>query len=228
MRPDLLIVGDSHSAALHEAALARGMTSEMLYISGNFWHENQMRPHRTQGVSAPYRRGLNRKIAEFNGRVGGSAFARDVPVLASIGYHLGRLVPLFSRHGHTPDAAHMAGNDALLFVSDDFLLSYVLHHRDNLFRLLRFGGQHATMTVIAPPLIQTDPVALHVARRITAVLRKHGLTVFDPRDEEDWADRPLPDDLRAPDGVHGNAAYGAEVLRRLSERGLLDPAPATA
>ncbi len=221
MRPDLLILGDSHTAALQEAAVAQGLRSEMLYISGNFWHENQMRPHRGQGISTPHRRGLNRKIIEFNARIDGSAFPADVPVLASIGYHLGRLVPLLARHGHTPDPAHLAATDDALFVTDDFLLAYLMHHRDSLFRLLRFGAQTARLTVIAPPLVQTDPTALYVARRITQVLRGAGLTVFDPREEPDWADTPLPEHLRAPDGVHGNAAYGAEVLDRLAARGLL-------
>lgn len=228
MHPDLLIIGDSHTAALQEAAVARGLRSEMLYISGNFWHENQMRPNRAHGLAQPHRRGLNRRIVDFTTQAGGPAFRRDVPVLASIGYHLGRLVPLFSRHGHTPDAAHFAENDGLLFVTDDFLMSYILHHRDNLFRLLRYGAQNAKLTVVAPPMIQTDPVALYIGRRITTALRKHGLTVFDPRDEEDWAGGPLPEHLRAPDGVHGNAAYGAEVLDRLSRRGLLTADPATA
>ena len=39
MQPDVLIVGDSHTAALHEAAVARGLASRLLYINGNFWHE---------------------------------------------------------------------------------------------------------------------------------------------------------------------------------------------
>lgn len=228
MHPDLLIIGDSHTAALHEAALARGLKPGLLYISGNFWHENQMRPNRAHGLTQPHRRGLNRRIIDFTEQTGGPAFRKDVPVLASIGYHLGRLVPLFSRHGHTPDAAQFGQDDAHLFVSDDFLMSYILHHRDTLFRVLRYGAQNAKLTVVAPPMIQTDPVALYIGRRITSALRKHGLTVFDPRDEEDWADRPLPEHLRAQDGVHGNAAYGAEVLDRLSHRGLLTVDPATA
>lgn len=221
MRPDLLIVGDSHSAALQEAAIARGLRSEMLYISGNLWHENKMRPHPSQGLSTPHRRGLNRRIAEFSAKVQGSAFPKDIPVLASIGYHLGRLVPPFQRHGHSPDPAHAGVTEDALFVSDAFLLSYIFHHRNSLFRLLRLAGQDANLLVIAPPMIQSDPVALYFAARITRILRDHGIAVFDPREEPDWADKPLPDHLRAPDGVHGNAAYGAEVLSRLFDRDLI-------
>ena len=155
MRPDLLIVGDSHSAALQEAAIARGLRSEMLYISGNLWHENKMRPHPTQGLSTPHRRGLNRRIAEFSAKVQGSAFPKDIPVLASIGYHLGRLVPPFQRHGHSPDPAHAGVTEDALFVSDAFLLSYIFHHRNSLFRLLRLAGQDANLLVIAPPMIHS-------------------------------------------------------------------------
>ncbi|WP_435257856.1 hypothetical protein ACSBLW_17380 [Thioclava sp. FR2] len=221
MRPDLLIIGDSHTAALQEAAIARGLRSEMLYISGNFWHENKMRPHPDYGLTTPHRRGLNRRIAEFSQTVEGSAFPKDIPVLASIGYHLGRLVPLFSRHGHSPDPSHAAVTEEALFVSDAFLVAYIFSHRNSLFRLLRLGGLDANLLVIAPPMIQTDPVALYFAARITRILRDHGIAVFDPREEPDWADQPLPENLRAPDGVHGNEAYGAEVLARIFDRDLI-------
>lgn len=222
MRPELLIVGDSHTAALQEAAIARGMRSEMLYISGNFWHENKMRPHPTQGLAIPHRRGLNRKVAEFAESVGGTVFPKDLPVLASIGYHLGRLVPRFARNGHTPDPNHALADEDLLFVSDAFLTAYIFHHRNSLYRLLRLAGQNANLLVIAPPMVQADPVALYFAARITRILREHGITVFDPREEPDWADRPLPEQLRAPDGVHGNAAYGEEVLSRIFGRNLIN------
>lgn len=221
MRPDLLIVGDSHTAALQEAAIARGLDSKMLYISGNFWHENRMRPHPTLGLSSQHRRGLNRRIAEFAEEAGGSAFPKDIPVLASIGYHLGRLVPPLSRHGHSPSPDHVAADEGALFLSDAFLTGYIFHHRNSLFRLLRLASQNANLLVIAPPMIQTDPVALHVGARITRILRDHGIAVFDPREEADWADRPLPEALRAPDGVHGNAAYGEEVLERIFDRELI-------
>lgn len=221
MRPDLLIVGDSHTAALQEAAVARGLQSSMLYISGNFWHENRMRPHPTMGLSSQNRRGLNLRIAAFSKEIGGSVFPKDIPVLASIGYHLGRLVPPFARYGHSPAPIHAAGDEGALFVSDAFLTGYIFHHRNSLFRLLRLAGQNANLLVVAPPMIQTDPVALHVAGRITRILRDHGIAVFDPREEPDWADRPLPEALRAPDGVHGNAAYGEEVLRRVLGRELI-------
>ncbi len=218
MRPDLLIVGDSHTAALYEAAKARGLDARLLYLSGNFWHENRMRVHPTAGLSAAYRRPLQRQVQAFAEEAGGSVFPPGVPVLASIGYHLGRLVPPFARHGHTPvDDPDGDG----LFVSDAFLRGYILHNRGALLRILRRAARQADLVVVAPPLIQTDPVSLHFARTITALLTEAGVRVFDPRQEPDWGDKPLPEALRSPDGVHGNATYGEQVLTRLFDRGLI-------
>lgn len=221
MQPDLLVVGDSHTAALHEGALAGGLRSELLYISGNLWHENKMMRHQTQGLAAPYRPGVNRSIAAFAKKVGGSVFPPETPIMASIGFHLGRLAPMLKRTGHSPDAEHVRQDESLLFVSDAFLTSYIFAHRDSLFRVLRFAKQKADLVVVAPPIIHADPVTLRFAARITAILRGNGIQVFDPREEEDWAGKPLPEHFRAPDMVHGNAVYGAEVLARIFARGLI-------
>jgi hypothetical protein len=221
MQPDLVIVGDSHTAALHEGAIAGGLRSELLYISGNHWHENKMLRHQTQGLAAPYRPGLNRIIAAFAKKVGGTVFPADIPVLASIGYHLGRLSPMLKRTGHSPDAEEVAEDESLLFLSEAFLTSYIFSHRDSLFRVLRFARQKSEMIVVAPPIIRADPVSLHLAARITSILRANGIQVFDPREEADWSGKSLPEHFRAPDMVHGNADYGAEVLARIFDRGLL-------
>lgn len=221
MRPDLLIVGDSHTGALHEAAKARGLDARLLYISGNFWHENRIRHDPRRGLSAGYRPGLNRKVLDFAVESGGgSVLPEGVPILASFGYHLGRLAPVFARQGHTPDAVHAEVEDRL-FVSSAFLDAYIQARRGTLLRILRLAGRRADLVVVAPPLIQTDPVAMRFADRITAFLTDHGIRVFDPRQEADWARQPLSAALRAPDGVHGNAAYGEQVLQRVTARGLL-------
>lgn len=218
---DLVIVGDSHTAALQEAALAQGIASKMLYISGNFWHEGRMRFNAELGLSAAYRPGLHRRIRALAAELGGPVFPRDVPVIASFGYHLGRIVPLFARAGHTPDLADFEAVPDRLFASSALVDAFLHHHRGALWRILRLAAQGCPLVVVAPPIVQPDPVAMHLAGLITDRLTALGLKVFDPRREPDWAGKPLPDDWRTADGVHGNAAYGAEVLRRLTDRGLL-------
>lgn len=220
MPPDIMIVGDSHSAALNEAAIARGMRPNLLYISGNFWHEGKFRWHPATGLNAAYRSSLQAQIRAAGADTGGTVFPRDVPVIACFGYHLGRLAPPFARHGHTPDAGDAAARENALFVSDAFLRAYMKHHRGSLLRVLRLASLASELVVVAPPVVQPDPVAMRMAAIITETLRATGVRVFDPREEPDWQG-PLPDHLRSADGVHGNVAYGAEVLVRLFDRGLI-------
>lgn len=217
---DLVIIGDSHSAALQMAASARGLSAKMLYLSGNFWHENKMMHDRVRGISATYRRGLQRQIEAFADDLGGTVFPANVPILASFGYHLGRLVPLLTRHHHS-----LLPLSDQIYLSDSFINAYLLYHRGGLYRLLRLAARRADVIVVAPPLVQADPIAREVARRITTTLQGYGLRVFDPDREPDWAGAPLPVELRSADQVHGNAAYGEEVLSRLEARGLLKLQP---
>lgn len=221
MSPELLIIGDSHTAALQQAAQARGIASQMLYLSGNFWHDGRIRWSRKTGIAATWRPAVQARIAEAAAAAGGTVFPRGVPILASFGYHLGRLAPLFGRHGHTPDVADAAARDEALFVSDAFLHAYLHAHRGPLLRILRLAARTCDVVVVAPPVVQADPVALRMAGAITAMLRGSGVRVFDPRTEADWDGQPLPDHLRSDDGVHGNAAYGDWVLGRLFDRGLI-------
>lgn len=221
MRPDLVIVGDSHTGALQEAALARGLASRVLCISGNFWHEGRVRFDARLGLSAGPRPRYNRLIQGVAEDLGGSVFPRDVPVIASIGYHLGRLVPRFLRYGHTPDAQDFAADPSRLFGSSALVDAYIAHHRRALWRTLRFAAQVCPLVVVAPPVAQADPASMRFAAVITDRLLELGLTVFDPRRDTDLAGNPFPPEWRAADGQHGNAAYGEVVLRRLTEKGLL-------
>ncbi len=212
----LVMIGDSHCAALYQAAQRQEMPCKMLYLSGNHWHENRIRAHRLRGLWAGYRPGLQHQIDAFAAGLGGSVFPQGAVVLASFGFHLGRLVPLLRRFGHTGTI-----ETDRLFLSQGFLEGFISHHRGQLHRALRHAHQQCRLVVMAPPVVQDDPLALHVTDLVVNMLRRQGLVVFSPQEEPDWQGRPLPAFLRGPDGVHGNAAYGAEVLNRLQIKGLL-------
>lgn len=215
----LVLIGDSHCAALYQGAQMQGIACKMLYLSGNHWHENRIRAHRLRGLWAGYRPGLQQQIDAFAAGLGGSVFPQGAVVLASFGFHLGRLVPLLRRFGHAgrvePDR---------LFLTQGFLESFISHHRGQLHRALRHGHGQCRLVVMAPPVMQEDPLALHVTDLLVNMLRKQGLMVFSPQEEPAWQGRPLPASLRAADGVHGTAAYGAELLRCLQVKGLLPEA----
>lgn len=221
MRPDLIIVGDSHCGALHSAARAAGIQSEMFFLSGNHWHENQMRPHKRWGLMSQNRRPINRTISNFCDTIGGSIFSDQTPVLASIGYHLGRMVPPFTRNGHTSSIDQAIDSDDALYVSNAFVDAFIEAKRGQLLNLLRWADRRCDLTVIAPPIIHHSPETVQFRDRITAKLRDDGIQVFDAFEGAEWTDPELPADLRAEDGVHGNIDYGAVVLRRLAaEQGL--------
>lgn len=212
MKDELLVIGDSHSAALFQAAQAQGYGVDLLYISGNHWHENRMLPDRRCGISAAWRPGIARRVQEFAAPRGGRVFAAGMPVLTSAGYHLGRLAPLLQRQGGAVAAEQL---------SEAFLCDWLAHHRGRLWRILRLAASSADLIVVAPPVVQENAVVARLAGLITAELRHSGLRVFDPREEPDWMAAPLPMALRAADGVHGTADYGAAVLARLQQRGWL-------
>lgn len=220
-RPDLMIVGDSHTAALHAAAVARGLDARLLYLSGNFWHEGRIRFHPAQGLTAAYRPAVQRQIRAAAAAAGGTVFPAGAPVVASIGYHLGRIVPFFDRHGHTPDAADFDARPEAQFTSRAFTEAWLHHQRGALLRVLRLASRAARLVVVAPPVVQADPVALAFRATLTGWLRAEGVTVFDPCDEDGFGPAPLPLHLRSADGVHGTPEYGGMVLDRLAARGLI-------
>lgn len=219
---EIVVLGDSHTAAIDQALQAQGRASRLLFLSGNHWHSQHIRPHPKMGMTAAWRTKMHQSVKDFARASGGSVFPKDGLALVSVGYHMGRLAPLFARRGHSADADHADETDKI-FVSDAFLSEWILSHREGLFRILRMGARHCDIVVIAPPVLNRDPNVHVFSSLITKMLRGYGLKVFDPREETDWMAHPLPGNMRSPDNVHGTAAYGQEVLRRLEARAWLPP-----
>lgn len=209
-RPDLVIVGDSHAAALFAGAQALGLSAQMVYLSGNLWHGGLVRYHPALGIDCLGNRKARAHIRSIAAALGGSVLPADVPVLASFGYHLGRLASPVLRAGFTPDPQETEAG----FLSSAFLDAYMRHHRQALLRLAIRAARGRDLTMIAPPVVQSDPVAMDMAAWVTDSLHRAGLRVFDPRREPGF-EGPLPMSERSEDGVHGNAAYGRRVLSRV-------------
>ncbi len=215
-RPDLLILGDSHTAALVAGAREMGLSVGHLYLSGNVWHAGLVTGHPLRGLTSGKRR-IAMAIARVRIDAGiPSLFTPGLPVVASFGWHLGRMVPVFGIAGHGADP-DTGGH----FVSRGFLSAYTRALRGGLIDALVAGAAKAPVVAVAPPVVQPDPVAMAMARAITAHLRAGGMRVIDPRDGMGVAGDPLPEPLRAEDGVHGNAAYGLAVMRDLAAQGLI-------
>lgn len=215
--PDLLIFGDSHTAALELGAKAEGIATGLLYLSGNIWHTGKIVLHPNLDLDQAGSRYVRRRVTEARDAMGGTLFREGAPVLASAGYHLGRLLPPMTHHGHSPDPDVLARDPDASFMSSAVFEAMITLRRRTIWRLLRLVATRCDLTVIAPPILSDDPMAAMAAGFITRRLREQGLHVFDPREVNGPLGQVLPPGWRADDGVHGNAAYGQAVLQHLLE-----------
>ncbi len=218
--PDLLILGDSHSTALAEGCAAHGLRAEVLAFSGNLWHGGHIALHRGQGLRV--------RPAAMQGRLDAvrekaramDVLRPDLPVLASVGFHLGRLVPPFGVHGHVAQADEFDAADDRLFASSALVMAYVGQFRARQARFLARVARMAPLTAVAPPPFYTLPNYRAIYDEVVRAIRRAGVTLYDPRD--DWGgDAPLDPAWLAADGVHGNAAYGATLIGHMIDRGLI-------
>jgi hypothetical protein len=214
--PAMLIFGDSHTAALNMGAQAERIETGLLYLSGNIWHAGQIQPHPTLGLDQPGSRYVRRRVTEARDAMKGMLFRKGEPVLASAGYHLGRLLPPMTHHGHSTDATALDRDPEAAFMSAAVFEAMITLRRRTVWRLLKHVGTLCDLTVVAPPILTDDPMQAMAARVITRRLRALGLNVFDPREVDGPLGQPLPDAWRAEDGVHGNAAYGQAVIQFLT------------
>ncbi len=215
--PDLFIFGDSHTAALDFGAKAEGISTGLLYLSGNIWHAGLITIHAEREIDQAGSRYVRRRVTEARDAMGGRLFRPGAPVLASAGYHLGRLLPPMTHRGHTVDEAAFTADPDASFMTSAVLEAMITQKRRTIWRALRRIATRCDLTIIAPPILSDDPMSNMAARIITRRLREHGLQVFDPREVDGPLGRVLPDEWRSEDGVHGNAAYGQALLQYILE-----------
>ena len=210
--PDLLIMGDSHTAALDLAVRDDVFTTSLLYIKGNHWHEGGFEHHKLAGIARPGSAYVRRKVARVRVEMGGQLFQKDRVVLASIGYHLGRFCPAMTRRGHTVDEAAFGANLDARFMSTAMMEGVVNAKRAPLWDMLSEVANECVLVVVAPPILSNDLLSWQAAPFVTRSLRERGVMVWDPREQTGRMSQPLSDAWRTDDGVHGNMQYGRAVL----------------
>ena len=219
--PDLLILGDSHSVALKAGCDALGVRAEMLSFSGNIWHQGLVSLHRNRGIFVR-NRAFQQRVAELAARLGrGNVLSPEVPVLASFGFHLGRIVPPFGYNGHRTDAAGFLADETSQFASRALAEAYVRHFRQGHVRMLRRLSEMVPTVAVAPPDIfgaANYPLFITIVKEM---IRAAGVPLFDPCAELFPGQAGLPGEFLTEDGVHGNAAYGERVISLLLDRGLI-------
>lgn len=220
MAPELLFLGDSHTAALADGAALLGVQTASVWFSGSLWHDGNF-AYGTRGfepVSAPTGEAGIAKLREQLGRE--DPFAGDLPVITTFGFHLGRLTRPFNQHGHQSFTKN--GPEGILSASIALTEAYVMHHRQHHIDTAKHIAAKARTIVVAPPYFTNEPNFGELRTTIIRMMRKQGLTVFDPLADLFGAGNPVPPEFMMEDGQHGTSEYGAIVLGAIGEAGLID------
>lgn len=221
MKPDVLIIGDSHAKALQNGCEALGLNVMHAGFSGRNWHEGNITHDPETGLWMR-RAWAQKKFAEMREQLGTDTLARPgVPVLFSVGFHLGRLVPPFGWNGHVALPDGPARSKDRLSVSRGFVEDYVDAYRAKHFKLIREFAQSADLTVIAPPHSFERENYAAFREVVSERIRACGADLFDSKDNFAGQSGVLPESLLEPDGIHGNTDYGIRVIEALLDRGLL-------
>lgn len=219
MKPDFMLLGDSHTIALEDGAKALGLTPGVLRFGGAGWHERKF----SWGADGFVPRGSAmgaRALERLRTGMGvTNVFSTDIPVITTVGFHLGQLVgPMGWSDHHIQRSPDDMPQDGLL-MSSAFVEAYVLHYRRPHLRLLRRMASAARLIVIPPPTIAAYGNIPQVRAVLIKMMRDSGLDVFDPVAELLSLDAPFPESLSSGDGNHANAEFGSMVIEALRERG---------
>lgn len=220
----ILVLGDSQSVALKDGCDALGLTADLLSFSGNYWHAGHIVPHRRKGVWA---RGLplQKRIGDVLERSGReSLLGPDVIVVASFGFHLGRVAPALTSRGHRASPAEFLADDDTFFVSAQFLAAYVETSIAKHAVMMRHIGRSSKMLLVCPPRYEPEPVNYRsIFHLIKDRFAQSGIIVCDPAADLFGPDGFMPDRLKTADGFHGSPEYGEMAMRLIVQQGLLPP-----
>ncbi len=220
-RPELLIIGDSHSIALKAGCDASGVMAELLSFSGNLWHHGHLGMHRKHGLwsrSAV----LQKRLRDVAQRLDCAFLPKaELPVLTTFGFHLGRMVPQFNAGGHCAEPGEFMAKDDGHFVSQAMLAAYAAHFRQNLVQMLKRLSRYAPLVAVTPPLIHETGNYPEFTEAVAAMIAAEGLTLINPCEAFFGQRKALPARFLTADGGHGNAEYGAMVIQLLRDRGFV-------
>jgi hypothetical protein len=217
---DALILGDSQAIALKAGCDKLGLRTALLSLSGNFWHGGFIRMHRHNGLIG--RGAAQTRIEQFKQRSGFEIVPRaGLPVIATFGFHLGRIVPMFAVDGHRSDEAEFHADETAHFVSRGMLRAYADSFRRPHIEILRRIARLTPTLLVAPPLFSQERNPVDFTDAILAMMAEAGLNTLNPCAGLFGAGKAVPEDHRSADGHHGNDEYGTKAMRLVLQSGFL-------
>jgi hypothetical protein len=217
---DAIVLGDSQAIALKEGCDQLGLRTALMSLSGNFWHMGLVRYNPSRGIV-----GRGAAQARVNGFKAENGFEKlphpGLPVIATFGFHLGRILPMFGIDGHRTRAEEFEEDLSAHFVSRGMMRAYARAFRQAHFDMLKRLTRQVPTLLVAPPLMSEEGNMVDFRSEILAMMREAGIDTLDPCAEIAGADRALPAVLRAPDNNHGNADYGRQAVELVCASGFL-------
>ncbi|SOC06488.1 hypothetical protein [Rhodobacter maris] len=222
MTPEVLLIGDSHTIALEDGAKALGIATEAFRIGGAGWHEGKF-AWGSDGIvprASPMGRNAIEAIRARHGVT--NILHLGVPVLTTVGFHLGSLTRGLRWNNHVVLGSDGVAPEQGILVTESFLTRYIQSLRTQHLRVLRRMAREAQVIVVPPPPLGLDLNGRSARAIVISLMQKAGLTIFDPMQELLSGETDLPDRFfDAEDPNHANAAFGKLVMETLRARGLI-------
>ena len=209
----LIVVGDSHARALALGATALGYDTLSYATSAAVWRDGVVRL-RADGTLASERPRARANIAAFSKEVGAeNPLTSGAPVVASVGYHASQFQTDMRMAKLGLTAASSKSAQSLL--SPAFLAAWLKEARDEALEGLATIAAAAPLVVVTPPMFQPNPLLAALNEALSALIRAHGLPLYDPNTALAGKDGTLPHKFAHDDAKHGNAAFGTAVFKDL-------------
>lgn len=222
MTPEILFLGDSHTIALDEGAQSLGLRTEAVRFGGSGWSDGKFGWNADGFVPKGSPMG-QRALEAVRERLGvRNVFSLGIPVVTTVGFHLGRLIRPFDWHDHAVPGRNPEQADHGLVVSDAMAEAYVTHFRKPHVKLLKRVMQQARVVVMAPPQLEEDRNFWPVRALVTRIMRQAGIEVFDPNAVLFGEEKILPAHLITEDRQHATSEYGALAMAALRDSGWLN------
>ena len=217
-KPDYIILGDSHSIALNNGAKLEDLSVETINYSGALWHKGILSfgPRGFECRGAP---SAMRKINSIREKYKINTLTDlDVPIVSTMGYHLGLLLGPLSWNGHQIHNAQTTDvNEGTRVISTAFFNDYLSHFRARHFTVAKRLSNRTRFIIVPPPISQETLNSRYVRDMITDKYKSMGITVYDPMDDLAGSDGLLPKKLLLPDNIHATAEYGQLVMSKIGQ-----------
>ncbi|MDA9208380.1 hypothetical protein N9O61_05795 [Octadecabacter sp.] len=228
MKPDLFILGDSHSEAIRIGAEALGLSCVAITIGGLHWHNNVLKLGGRFGLKATYGKRNVEKVRHAADALEVEDLCDPhVPVIGSFAFHLGQLITPLKATGFSAyeNDATTGPSEKRLTVSSGFVDAYIDQNRSEQLRIAHELSKNTSLVMVRQPKVIGNETPNHRVfdQAISDRLGAYGVNVYDHRsatcDPKTGFVRP---DLLEDDGGHGSAEFGKASVQDMLDKGLLD------